>query len=80
MNFDCQEVFKKIDDHVDHTLDASEIAAMEAHLEKCEVCRCGYRFEESFLREMREKIERVGIPEQLRDRISRLISGAPCDE
>ena len=65
----CEEAFRRLDCYVDRELNASEIDAVKAHLEKCQECAEEFNFEERVLEEIRRKINRVAIPPGLRDRV-----------
>jgi anti-sigma factor (TIGR02949 family) len=65
----CAEAFQRLDCYVDRELDEDEIRAVTEHLEKCHACAQEFRFESKVLEEIRAKINRVAVPEGLRDRI-----------
>lgn len=72
----CAEVFRKLDDYLDRTLDAEELILVEAHLETCAECAGEYRFEENLLIEVRNKLQRLDAPDELMSRISARLRGA----
>lgn len=72
----CEEVFRKLDDYLDRTLSAEDLAAVEAHLETCAECAGEYRFEENLLGEVRSKLQRIEAPDELMSRISARLRGA----
>ena len=65
----CEEAFRRLDSYVDRELDPSEIEAVTAHLECCEMCAGEFKFEARVLEEIRNKVNRVAIPPGLRERI-----------
>jgi anti-sigma factor (TIGR02949 family) len=71
--YNCEETFRRFDDYLDRELTPAERALVEEHLEHCERCTRELRFEASVLREVREKVERVAVPQDLMSRISRAL-------
>ena len=67
--FDCEEAFRRLDDFVDRELTEDEIDRVMKHLQICEACAEGFGFEGSLLREVREKINQVAIPPDLREKV-----------
>jgi anti-sigma factor (TIGR02949 family) len=59
-----------MDEFLDRELRPGEIGLVRAHLETCAACASEYAFEESVLIDVREKLQRVAVPSQLRDRIA----------
>lgn len=72
----CEQLFRRLDDFLDRELDAHEMALVREHLETCAVCAAEYAFEESVLRNVREKLRRISAPADLMDKISRKIAEA----
>src|SRR5256885_16957128 len=72
--YSCEEVFRRIDEYVDRELAVGAVAHVRAHLETCAACAAEYAFEEHVLRSVKEKLRRVSMPDDLRDRIARLLS------
>jgi anti-sigma factor (TIGR02949 family) len=68
--YSCEEVFRRIDDYVDRELAASEVAHVRAHLETCAACAGEYAFEADILQTVRDKLRRVAVPEDLRERVA----------
>lgn len=71
--YDCQQVFEKLDDFVDRELTPEEIGSVEEHLEICAVCARVFDFEASLLAEIRSKLRRIDVPEDLMQRISQAL-------
>ncbi len=69
----CKETFCSLDDYVDRALEGDEVTRVEGHLVQCVACAAKYRFEASFVRELREKIARIEAPAELMERISRAL-------
>ena len=59
-----------MDDFLDRELESGEVVLVRAHLETCAACASEYAFEESVLVTVREKLRRIAIPRELRDRIA----------
>ncbi|MFQ5889498.1 MAG: anti-sigma factor family protein [Gemmatimonadota bacterium] len=72
--FTCREVFRRLDDFVDRELSPGEVRLVEDHLERCAACASEYRFEASVVAELRAKIRRIQVPEDLMARISRKLA------
>jgi len=76
----CEDVFRRLDDFVDRELSTEEMGRIRAHLETCAQCASEYRFEESLLRQVRQKLRRIDVPAGLRTKISKILerdSGTP---
>lgn len=72
--YHCEETFRRFDDYLDRELTPDEMALIQEHLEHCERCARELRFEESVLREVRAKVNRIPMPEGLLSRISRALA------
>jgi mycothiol system anti-sigma-R factor len=59
-----------MDEYLDRELRPGEIGRVRAHLETCAACASEHAFEESILISVREKLRRVAVPSELRDRIA----------
>lgn len=75
----CEEVFRRLDDYLDRTLSADELARVQEHLETCAVCAGEYRFEEGVVSEVRSKVARIEVPAGLVDRIASRLHPAGGD-
>ena len=71
--YSCEEVFRRLDDYLDRNLTPDEIRLVREHLEICEICAAELRFEESVLRQVRDKAQRLAAPAKLLERITRAI-------
>lgn len=78
--FDCEELFRRLEDYVDRELDVDENALVEAHLAECEACAAEYEFEARFVAEVRKKLRQVRTPSDLLKRISQALRAEPPDE
>jgi anti-sigma factor (TIGR02949 family) len=74
--YTCEEVFRRIDEFLDRELRPGEVARVRAHLETCAACAGEYAFEESVLISVREKLRRVDVPSELRERIAMRLAEA----
>jgi anti-sigma factor (TIGR02949 family) len=72
----CEETFRKLDDWVDRALEEYERDAVEEHLAQCAKCAVRFRFEETVISEIRNKVRRIRIPDHLRRRIAEGLSRA----
>ena len=71
----CEEVFRRMDEFLDRELAAHEAELVREHLETCAACASEYAFEANVLLTVKAKLRRVEIPEELRARIERSLSG-----
>jgi anti-sigma factor (TIGR02949 family) len=75
--YTCEDALRRLDEYVDRTLSTDEVVRVEEHLTQCEACASEYRFESTFVREVRNKLRRIKAPADLLARISaRLESGS----
>lgn len=68
--YSCEQVFSRLDDYLDRALSPAEQTLVDQHLRECEVCAHEYRFEGSFIAEVRAKLRRIRAPRDLLQRIS----------
>lgn len=78
--FDCEATFKRLDDYLDGELGPEEIRLIRAHLNECEECAPEFAFEEVLLDEIRQKINSVEMPSDLRARVSQLLDKARASD
>ncbi len=72
----CQESFERLDDYLDRELTAGELEMVRAHLLECERCAREFACEETWIRQVREKVRRIDVSPGLRARIRRAIDEA----
>lgn len=77
--YTCEDTFHRLDDYLDRALSAEELKMVRAHLDLCEVCAREYRFEASLLEQIRAKLRRIAMPEDLRSRIHAALAQAEKD-
>lgn len=75
----CEDMFRRLDDFLDHELDEEEAARVQAHLDLCARCAEEYHFDRTVLDRTREKLGRIQAPKGLLDSIKRRIE-KPSDE
>jgi mycothiol system anti-sigma-R factor len=68
--FTCEDVFRRLDTWLDRELSPEELKLVQEHLETCAMCAGEYRFEESFIEGVRQKMKRIDMPDGLMDRIT----------
>jgi len=76
----CEELFRRLDDYLDREVTEEEAARVREHLEICAVCAAEYQFEESVLRNVREKLRRIAAPPDLMARISSSLARSEEDQ
>lgn len=69
----CEELFRRLDDYLDRELSSEEERLVREHLETCATCVNVFGFEESVLRNVRDKVQRISAPPDLLKKISRAI-------
>lgn len=75
----CEEVFRRLDDFLDRELSADEMQMVQTHLDVCAQCANEFDFERRTLDAVREKLQRIEAPADLRRRIARAIDKAGQD-
>jgi len=65
-----------MDDFLDRELAPGEVVLVRTHLETCAACASEYAFEENVLTTVREKLRRIAVPSELRDRIALKLAAA----
>ena len=71
---ECQEAVKRLTDFLSHELGPDEETRVREHLHVCRGCFAKFHFEETLLRTIRERIQRVQAPADLRARILGMIT------
>ena len=66
---DCETVVRALWDYLDRRLEASDMAAIDAHLADCASCRAHASFERRLVDEIRALREQFTEPEELRSRV-----------
>ena len=75
----CREAVKRLNEFLDHELDAEEQKQVQRHLRECRGCFAKFHFEETLLRTIRERAQAVRAPGALREKILSLL-GSPNDK
>ncbi|MCI0433715.1 MAG: anti-sigma factor [Gemmatimonadetes bacterium] len=68
--YTCEDAFRRLDDYLDRALTPDERNSVEAHLRECEACASEFRFESTFVDDVRSKLKRIVAPSDLLERIS----------
>ena len=76
--YTCEDVFRRLDDYVDRELTPREIDLVDEHLRICAWCAAEYRFEESVIRSVRAKVQRITAPPDLMSRIAQRLNVLEC--
>jgi anti-sigma factor (TIGR02949 family) len=77
--YTCEETFRRLDDYLDRELTPHEMQLVKEHLAICALCASEYTFEESVLRQVRGKLQRVAAPADLLAKITRAIRQAASE-
>ena len=67
--YDCADALRRLDDYLDRQLTPKERALVEQHLATCTACASKYRFETTFVSEVRRKLVRIDVPPRLASRV-----------
>jgi anti-sigma factor (TIGR02949 family) len=74
--FTCEEMFRRLDDYLDHELTPEEMRKAEAHLAECAQCASEHRFERGVLDAVRSKVQRLQVPPDLASNVFRRLADA----
>ena len=69
----CEEFFRRLDDYLDRRLQPWELAALDVHLQTCELCLKEYDFELGVIRKVSTRIKEIQAPPYLFNRISKAL-------
>ncbi|MGC4047774.1 MAG: zf-HC2 domain-containing protein [Armatimonas sp.] len=69
----CEEAVKRLNDYLSRELAPDEEDRVQQHLAECRGCFAKFAFEETLLRTIREKAERITAPASLRHKILGLL-------
>lgn len=75
----CEEIFRRLDDYLDRELSEEEMRRVKEHLDSCAQCASEHDFERAMLDQVRDKLHRIGTPEDLRRRVASAIEKAIQD-
>ena len=74
--YDCADALRRLDDYLDRRLTPKEQRLVEQHLAICTACTSKYRFETTFVSELRVKLARIDVPPRFADRIHQILHQA----
>ena len=72
----CAEVLAQLDDFIDRELSEDRVRLVQAHVERCAECAARSRFERAWIDAARQKLGRIDLPREVRDRIARTLAAA----
>ena len=75
----CEEIFRRLDDYLDRELSADEMRLVKEHLDTCAQCAREHAFDRRMLDDVREKVQRIEAPDDLRRRIAAALERAAKD-
>ena len=75
----CREAVKRLNEFLDHELEAGEAEKVQRHLQECRGCFAKFHFEETLLRTIHERAQAIRAPSDLRDKILGLITANSSD-
>jgi anti-sigma factor (TIGR02949 family) len=65
----CEAILQRLDDYIDRELSAEDVLMVERHLEECFRCASRYRFEIRLIQDIRARLRRIALPNDLMTRI-----------
>jgi anti-sigma factor (TIGR02949 family) len=74
--YTCEETIRRLDDYLDRELTPHEIQLVREHLEVCATCASEYAYEARALERIRDKLQRIAAPADLRAKVSRALERA----
>ena len=69
LGISCSEMVLRLDDYLYRALSPAELELVEDHLLECIACARRFRFEASLIDGLRERLQRVTLPDGLLARI-----------
>lgn len=78
--YTCEEIFRRLDDYLDRELTPREMQLVRQHLETCVACSTEFAFEATVLSEVRAKLRRIDVPEDLLGRITARLASARVED
>ena len=67
--YTCEEALRRLDDYVDRELAEPELRLVREHLETCAACTAEYTFQAGALDQLKDKLRRIAVPQDLLTRI-----------
>jgi anti-sigma factor (TIGR02949 family) len=74
--YTCEETIRRLDDYLDRELTPHEMQLVKEHLEVCALCASEYAFEARALERLRDKLQRITAPADLRVKLFRALEQA----
>jgi len=72
---DCEQVLQQVWNYLDGEIDETAYVEIHAHVEECAGCGSRYDFQRRLLALIEEKCREGPMPEELRQRLFRLLDG-----
>jgi anti-sigma factor (TIGR02949 family) len=73
----CEAILRRLDDYIDRELSPGDMHMVERHIEDCLLCAGRYRFELSLNQEIRNRLGRIALPDDLVARIKLRLEAGP---
>ena len=67
--YSCEEAVKRLNEYLDHEMTAEERVVVLKHLEICRPCFSRFRFEQTLVVSLRQKVSVLCIPPALREKL-----------
>ncbi len=75
----CAAVLQRLDDYIDRELSADDVRMVEQHIAGCLHCASRYRFQMRMVREIRSRLRRIRVPDDLLARIRLRLDAEPTE-
>ena len=76
VELNCRQAFDRLEEYLDRELSPEEAARVQAHLRICAQCTREFRFERLIIEALRDKVNRIRVPDGLPDRIFAVLDSA----
>ncbi len=67
--WNCEETVRRLDDYLDRELSEPEMALVREHLNECDVCANGVKFDDTVCDAIRAKLQQTSLPDGLKQRV-----------
>lgn len=75
----CEHVYRQLDDYVDRRLSDDEMRLVLEHLQTCAFCASMHKFESTVIGAIRDKLHRIDVPDDFRERLRARLAQAASD-
>jgi anti-sigma factor (TIGR02949 family) len=76
--YSCEEAINRLNDYLDHELNAQERQDVVKHLQICKPCLERFHFEEKLIVAIRTRVAGIAAPAALKDRLRSIFQPKDC--